>query len=231
ARERYLSLGGADLGTRAPAVLERLGLAARALDRLAGVTGLAAAVVERGGFTLGPVDLDVRRGHRVAIVGPNGSGKSTLLEALLGRVPLAAGRRWLGRSVVVGSVDQVRRTFAPAEPLVDAFRAVTGQDVPAARTLLAKFGLGADDVLRPVGSLSSGERTRADLALLLARQANLLVLDEPTNHLDLAAIEALEQGLSAYDGTVLLVTHDRRLLERVGSTRRVEVDGGRVREA
>ena len=133
--------------------------------------------------------------------------------------------------MVVGSVDQVRRTFAPAEPLVDAFRAVTGQDVPAARTLLAKLGVGADDVLRPVGSLSPGERTRADLALLLARQANLLVLDEPTNHLDLAAIEALEQGLSAYDGTVLLVTHDRRLLERVGSTRRVEVDGGRVREA
>ncbi|HEU4911624.1 MAG TPA: ATP-binding cassette domain-containing protein, partial [Actinomycetes bacterium] len=166
-----------------------LGAAARGGDEVA---GLAAAVVERGGFTLGPVDLDVRRGDRVAIVGPNGSGKSTLLDALLGRVPLAAGRRWLGRNVVVGSVDQVRRTFAPAEPLVDAFRAVTGQDAPAARTLLAKFGLGADDVLRPVGSLSPGERTRADLALLLARQANLLVLDEPTNHLDLAAIEALE---------------------------------------
>ena len=194
------------------------------------VAGLAGAVVERAGFRLGPVDLDVRRGDRIAITGPNGSGKSTLLDALLGRAPIAAGRQWLGRGIVVGSVDQVRRTFEPAQPLVDAFRAATGQDVAEARTLLAKFGLGAEDVPRPVGSLSPGERTRADLALLLARRANLLVLDEPTNHLDLPAIEALEQALSTYDGTVLLVTHDRRLLERVESTRHVDVDRGSVRE-
>jgi ATPase subunit of ABC transporter with duplicated ATPase domains len=194
------------------------------------VAGLAAAVVERGGFRLGPVDLAVRRGERLAVTGPNGSGKSTLLGALLGRLPLTSGRSWLGRSVVVGEIDQVRQTFDPVAPLVEAFRGATGQDEPEARTLLAKFGLGADDVLRPVGTLSPGERTRADLALLMARRANLLVLDEPTNHLDLAAIEQLEEALSAYDGTLLLVSHDRRLLDHVHTDRHVETDDGRVRE-
>ncbi len=195
------------------------------------VAGLAAAVVRRGDFTLGPVDLAVRRGERVAVTGPNGSGKSTLLAALLGRLPVTSGRAWLGRSVVVGEVDQVRRTFDPAETLVDAFRVATGQDEADARTLLAKFGLGADDVLRPVGTLSPGERTRADLALLMARRANLLVLDEPTNHLDLAAIEQLEKALDSYDGTLLLVSHDRRLLAQVRTDRHVRVEDGRVREA
>jgi ATPase subunit of ABC transporter with duplicated ATPase domains len=194
------------------------------------VAGLAAAVVRREGFQLGPVDLAVRRGERIAVTGPNGSGKSTLLAALLGRLTLTSGRSWLGRSVVVGEVDQVRRTFPAAEPLVDTFRAATGLDQAEARTLLAKFGLGADDVLRPVGTLSPGERTRADLALLMARRANLLVLDEPTNHLDLAAIEQLEEALGTYDGTLLLVSHDRRLLDHVHTDRHVHVGHGQVRE-
>jgi ATPase subunit of ABC transporter with duplicated ATPase domains len=124
----------------------------------------------------------------------------------------------------------VRRTFPTGEPLVDAFRSRTGADPAVTRTLLAKFGLGADEVLRPVGSLSPGERTRADLALLMATGANLLVLDEPTNHLDLPAIEALEAALATYDGTLLLVSHDRRLLERVATNRRLLVDAGQVRE-
>jgi ATPase subunit of ABC transporter with duplicated ATPase domains len=194
------------------------------------VAGLAAAVVDREGFRLGPVDLAVRRGERLAVTGRNGSGKSTLLAALLGRLPLSSGRSWLGRSVVVGEVDQVRRTFPGDTALVQAFRDVTGLDEAEARTLLAKFGLGADDVLRPVGTLSPGERTRADLALLMAQRANLLVLDEPTNHLDLAAIEQLEEALSTYDGTLLLVSHDRRLLEHVRTDRHLRVDDGRVAE-
>jgi len=194
------------------------------------VAGLVAAVAERGDFRLGPVDLVVHRGDRVALTGPNGSGKSTLLGALLGRLPLVSGRSWLGRSVVVGEVDQVRRTFDDGETLVGAFRSATGQEEAEARTLLAKFGLGADDVLRAVGTLSPGERTRADLALLMARGANLLVLDEPTNHLDLMAIEQLEEALGTYDGTLVLVTHDRRLLDHVRTDRHLHVDEGLVRE-
>ena len=113
---------------------------------------------------------------------------------------------------------------------MDAFTAAVPGMAPAdARTLLAKSGLRAAHVLRPADTLSPGERTRAALALLLqARGVNLLVLDEPTNHLDLPAIEQLEATLVSYPGTLLLVTHDRRMLEAVAVTRRIEVDGGTV---
>ncbi|TFV63643.1 ABC-F family ATP-binding cassette domain-containing protein [Geodermatophilus sp. DF01-2] len=196
------------------------------------VATLAGAVVRRGGFTLGPVDLQVDWGDRVAITGPNGSGKSTLLAALLGRVPLDEGRGGLGPSVRVGEIDQARRAFLGSEPLLDAFSAeVPDRATADVRTLLAKFGLTAEHVLRPADTLSPGERTRAGLALLQARGVNVLVLDEPTNHLDLPAIEQLEQALAGYRGTLLLVTHDRRMLAAVDTTRRLAVADGRVTEA
>ena len=196
------------------------------------VATLRGAVVRRGDFVLGPLDLQVDWGDRVAITGPNGSGKTTLLGALLGRVPLDSGTASLGPSVRIGEVDQARELFLGDEPLLDAFGAEV-PDWPTAevRTLLAKFGLVADHVLRPSATLSPGERTRAALALLQARGVNVLVLDEPTNHLDLAAIEQLEQALASYEGTLLLVTHDRRMLEAVSTTRRLAVDAGRVGES
>ncbi|WP_375483014.1 ABC-F family ATP-binding cassette domain-containing protein [uncultured Jatrophihabitans sp.] len=189
------------------------------------------AVVRRGGFTLGPVDLQIDWGDRVVITGPNGSGKTTLLAALLGRTELASGRSSLGPGVVVGGVDQARALLGEDETLPRAFARLL-PDWPDAevRTLLAKFGLRADHVGRTAGTLSPGERTRAALALLQARGVNLLVLDEPTNHLDLPAIEQLEQALATYPGTMLLVSHDRRLLEAVAVTRRLSVDHGTVRE-
>jgi ATPase subunit of ABC transporter with duplicated ATPase domains len=195
------------------------------------VATLRGAVVRRGSFTLGPVDLQVDWGDRLAITGANGSGKSTLLGALLGRVPLDEGTASLGAGVRLGEVDQVRGLFLGDEPLAAAFGAEV-PDLPDAevRTLLAKFGLRADHVLRPAATLSPGERTRAALALLQARGVNVLVLDEPTNHLDLPAIEQLEQALADYSGTLLLVTHDRRMLEAVHTTRRFDVDAGRVTE-
>jgi ATPase subunit of ABC transporter with duplicated ATPase domains len=195
------------------------------------VATLRGAVVRRGPFTLGPVDLQVDWGDRVAITGANGSGKSTLLAALLGRLPVDEGTASLGSGVRLGEVDQVRGLFLGDEPLAAAFGAEV-PDLPDAevRTLLAKFGLRADHVLRPAGTLSPGERTRAALALLQARGVNVLVLDEPTNHLDLPAIEQLEQALADYPGTLLLVTHDRRMLEAVHTTRRFEVSAGRVAE-
>ncbi|MEV1288121.1 ABC-F family ATP-binding cassette domain-containing protein [Micromonospora sp. NPDC049679] len=195
------------------------------------VAALRAAVVRRGGFTLGPVDLQIDWADRVAITGANGSGKSTLLAALLGRLPLDEGHAALGPGVVVGEVDQARALFLGTETLLDAFGAATPELTPAeVRTLLAKFGLRAAHVLRPAETLSPGERTRAALALLQARGVNLLVLDEPTNHLDLAAIEQLESALASYPGTLLLVTHDRRMLDAVATTRHIEVDAGRVRD-
>ena len=200
------------------------------------VASLSGAVVRRGSFTLGPIDARVDWADRVVITGANGSGKSTLLGALLGRIPLDEGSGGLGSSVQVGEIDQARGLFLGPEPLVRAFRDAlrdrTGPDWSESdvRTLLAKFGLTGEHVPRPAASLSPGERTRAALALLQAREVNLLVLDEPTNHLDLPAIEQLEQALDAFPGTVLLVTHDRRMLESVHSTRRWVVEGGRVRE-
>ncbi|MCF7552978.1 ABC-F family ATP-binding cassette domain-containing protein [Pseudonocardia sp. WMMC193] len=190
---------------------------------------LDGAVVQRGSFTLGPVTAQVDWADRVIITGANGSGKSTLLGALLGRIPVAAGSAGLGSGVVVGEVDQARGLFLGDEPLVTAFgRAVPDWPESEVRTLLAKFGLTKEHVPRPAASLSPGERTRAALALLQAREVNLLVLDEPTNHLDLPAIEQLEQALDSFPGTVLLVTHDRRMLDTVRATRRWRVEAGRL---
>ncbi|MGB6163622.1 MAG: ABC-F family ATP-binding cassette domain-containing protein [Pseudonocardiaceae bacterium] len=194
------------------------------------VAVLRGAVARRGAFTLGPVDLQIDWAERVAITGANGSGKSTLLGALLGRLPLDAGSAWLGPSVVVGEIDQVRGLFLGEQSLLDAFGAASGLVPADARTLLAKFGLRAGHVLRRAVTLSPGERTRAALALLQARGVNLLVLDEPTNHLDLPAIEQLESALKTYPGTLLLVTHDRRMLDAVPINRHINVDHGRVTE-
>jgi ATPase subunit of ABC transporter with duplicated ATPase domains len=193
------------------------------------VATLRDAVVRRGAFTLGPVTLQIDWADRVAITGANGAGKSTLLAALLGRIPLDEGTAALGPGVVVGEVDQARGLFVDDRPLMTAFGAAVPDLRDAdVRTLLAKFGLRAAHVLRPASKLSPGERTRAALALLQARGVNLLVLDEPTNHLDLPAIEQLESALVSYPGTLLLVTHDRRMLDAVPTNRHLEVADGKV---
>ncbi|SDT29263.1 ATPase components of ABC transporters with duplicated ATPase domains [Friedmanniella luteola] len=193
------------------------------------VAVLDGAVLRRGDFTFGPVSLQVDARDRIGITGPNGAGKTTLLELLLGRLRPDEGRAALGASVAVGEIDQARTGLAEDLPLGTAFEAVVpSMDAGAIRTLLAKFGLKADQVTRLVGRLSPGERTRAALALLQARGVNLLVLDEPTNHLDLPAIEQLEQALASYDGALLLVSHDRRLLGNVSLDQSWSVEAGRV---
>ncbi|MFZ1432886.1 MAG: ABC-F family ATP-binding cassette domain-containing protein [Candidatus Microthrix parvicella] len=187
------------------------------------VATLANAVIRRGDFVLGPANVEISWAERVAIVGPNGSGKSTLLEALLGRIPLESGEANLGRSVELGELHQARRVFAEDASLLDGFIAASNLLIADARSLLAKFGLDAGDVNRHAADLSPGERTRASLALLMAQGVNCLVLDEPTNHLDLPAIEQLESALRTWDGTLLLITHDRRFLEAVEITRTIDV--------
>ena len=195
------------------------------------VARLEGAVVRRGPFQLGPVDLELSWADRVAITGPNGGGKSTLLAALLGRLPLAAGRQWLGPGGVVGELDQRRARLDAGQDLLSGFVAATGQLPEAARSTLAKFGLGADHVNRRPGALSPGERTRALLAALMATGTNCLVFDEPTNHLDLPAIEQLEEALARFEGTLLVVSHDRWLLETLTVNRTWVVEGGQVTES
>jgi ATPase subunit of ABC transporter with duplicated ATPase domains len=191
------------------------------------VLRLEGAVATRGDFTIGPLDLALGRADRLAIAGPNGSGKSTLIDVLLGRLPLESGGLWAGPGVVLGELTQLRGELVRGE-LLPAFTRESGLNDEDARTLLAKFGLGADHVRRDASSLSPGERTRALLALLAARGVNCLILDEPTNHLDLPAIEELERALEAFDGTVVLVTHDRRFLEAFRATRTLELRPSRA---
>ena len=194
------------------------------------VASLTDAVVSLGSFRLGPVSLAVDYGERVVIIGPNGSGKSTLLGALLGEIPLTSGTQRLGPSVQLGRLEQARTQLAGRgeQTTLAAFQAATGLTVSEARTLLAKFGVGAEHVHRSAESLSPGERTRLVLALFMAVGCNCLVLDEPTNHLDLPAIEQIEQAVETFPGTVLLVSHDRVLLQHIRRTRTIELRDGNV---
>src|SRR4051812_13248016 len=195
------------------------------------VASMSGAVARRGSFILGPIDVRVDWADRIALSGANGSGKTTLLGALLGRIPLNEGSASLGPGVRLGEVDQARGLFLGPQSLVRSF----GEAVPEwteaeVRTLLAKFGLGGQHATRPAASLSPGERTRAALVLLQAREVNLIVLDEPTNHLDLPAIEQPERAPAPFGGTVLLVTHDRRMVDAVRTPRRWLMSGGRLVE-
>jgi ATPase subunit of ABC transporter with duplicated ATPase domains len=183
------------------------------------VLRLSRAVAQRGDFRLGPLDLDLVPGERLSIAGPNGSGKSTLVGLLLDGTDQVGGERRVGRRTVIGAIGQERATYSGSAALVDELVSRTGLTRVDARTLLAKFGLRADHIGRRCASLSPGERTRAQLAELQAREVNLLILDEPTNHLDLEAVEQLESALVDYDGTLAVVSHDRRFLERISPTR------------
>ncbi len=183
------------------------------------VLTLDAVVARNGAFEVGPVSAQVERGARVALVGPNGSGKTTLLECVLGRRTPASGRISWGTRTAVGVLDQDRTTIAGPRPLLEVAAGALGStDTASVRTLLAKFGLGAEHVDRPCSTLSLGERTRAALAVLQGREVNVLVLDEPTNHADVEAIEQLQDALVAFGGTVLIVTHDRTLAEALAPT-------------
>ncbi len=192
------------------------------------VARLSGVVVERGSFRVGPVDLELRHGDRLALLGRNGAGKTTLLKALLGELPLVAGERRLGPGTVLGELPQGPGPFAGKERLLHRFTELSGVPTGEARALLATFALGADDVLRAGPSLSPGERSRAAIALLAARGVNALVLDEPTNNLDLEAIEQLELAVESFEGAAVLVTHDRRFLEAFNATQTIELPAARA---
>ncbi|HEY2788456.1 MAG TPA: ABC-F family ATP-binding cassette domain-containing protein [Gaiellales bacterium] len=200
----------------APARSGRVVLEAEGLDiAVAGRTLIAGA------------DFAIERGQRVALIGPNGAGKTTLIETLLGRRPAAAGRIRLGHGAIPGYYSQQSLELPDAYRALDAITSGTGLTGPAARDLLGLFLFSGDDVEKPVAALSGGERRRLALARTVVSGANFLMLDEPTNHLDIESREALEDALLGFPGTVLLVSHDRALIEAL-ATRTLAIEGGRL---
>ncbi len=162
-------------------------------------------------------DVEVRRGDRVALIGPNGAGKTTLLKTILGQVRPLSGRVRFGASVQVGYLAQAQAGLDPDETVLDAILDVQNLPISQARNFLGQFLFSGDDVFRTIGTLSGGQRSRVALARLTLHGANLLLLDEPTNHLDLDTQEILEQVLRQFPGTILLVTHDRYLVQALAT--------------
>jgi ATP-binding cassette subfamily F protein 3 len=175
------------------------------------------------------VELWLERGEHVSLVGPNGTGKTTLIETLAGRRPLAAGRLSTGHNVKVGYLsqhaDELGAGGPPEQSVVDAAQRATGLSPGRARALLGRFLFSGEEAEKPLSGLSGGERRRLSLAVLVQSGANVLILDEPTNHLDIESREALEDALRGFAGAILLVSHDRALLDAVG-TRTVAVEDG-----
>jgi ATP-binding cassette subfamily F protein 3 len=184
-----------------------------------------ASIQVPGRTLLSGADLEVERGEHVVLVGANGSGKTTLIETLAGRREPASGIVRSGHNVKLGYLSQHADTAAGAGSVLDAAQRETGLTGPKARQLLGGFLFSGADAEKQLSDISGGEQRRLSLAILVASGANVLILDEPTNHLDNESREALEDALTAFEGAVVLISHDRALLEAVGSRTLVCEDG------
>ena len=198
------------------------------LELKAPAVSVGSADDEAGAHTLvRDVDVVLERGEKVALLGPNGSGKTTLIETVAGLRSLPAGASHLGHNVRPAYYSQQGRELREEDTVLQTVLPLVGHDEQAARGLLGRFQFGPDEVEKRVEMLSGGERSRLRLLTLLVGDANFLLLDEPTNHLDMGSVEALADALEDYTGTILLVTHDRHLIERV-ATRVLEIHDGRL---
>src|SRR4051812_2948961 len=162
-------------------------------------------------------EMWLERGEHVSLVGPNGAGKTTLIETLAGRRELEKGKLRRGHNIEIGYLSQHAEELSADGTVLEACQRATGLTPNKARALLGRFLFSGEEAEKPVSGLSGGERRRLSLAILVHSGANVLILDEPTNHLDIESREALEDALSSFAGTVLLVSHDRALLDAVGS--------------
>ncbi len=197
------------------------------------MTGARVEVGEPPKVLLDDAEIWLERGEHVSLVGPNGAGKTTLIDTLAGVRPLAAGRLSTGHNVKLGHLSQHADELSKgpggrARTVIEACAIHTGLPPQKARALLGRFLFSGEEAEKPLDGLSGGERRRLSLAILVASGANVLILDEPTNHLDIESREALEDALQAFEGALLLVSHDRALLEAVG-TRTVAVLDGTLR--
>jgi ATP-binding cassette, subfamily F, member 3 len=177
---------------------------------------------------LSEAELWLERGEHVSLVGPNGAGKTTLIETLAGRRPLEKGKLRTGHNVDLGYLSQHAEELGTQGTVLEAAQRATGLTPNKARALLGRFLFSGAEAEKPVAGLSGGERRRLSLAILVQSGANLLILDEPTNHLDLESREALEDALRVFDGSVILVSHDRALLDAVG-TRTIAIENRTLR--
>jgi ATP-binding cassette, subfamily F, member 3 len=208
-----------------PAVRMRWPSLGRSGDRVMDVEGLS---VGWEGPLLHGISFGLRRGERLAVVGRNGAGKTTLLHTLAGRLPALAGRLRLGAGVVPGWYDQEQVEVPAGMSVLQVLLESRPDWTPAdARAWAGRFGFSGEAADADTGTLSGGERARLSLARLLAFGPNLMILDEPTNHLDMVTCEVLEQALAEFPGAVVLVSHDRRLVEKV-ATGVLLLDGGRA---
>jgi ATP-binding cassette subfamily F protein 3 len=193
------------------------------------VLKLDGATIEVPGRTLlSGAELELERGEHVVLIGPNGAGKTTLIETLAGRTEPAKGSVREGHNVKVGYLSQHADTAAGEGTVLQAVQRETGLNGQKARSLLGNFLFSGADAEKQLDNISGGEQRRLSLAILVSSGANVLILDEPTNHLDVESREALEDALSAYEGAVILISHDRALLEAIGS-RTIVCEGGELR--
>lgn len=191
------------------------------------VFSLSSAEYRNDGVSIGPINQTISYGERIVIMGPNGSGKSTLLKLLTGHLTPISGVVTMGARVRIGYLPQIME-IKGGETLLEYFMDNADIDQSNGRKILARFGFSGDAVKAVVGEMSPGERSRLILASLMAKDVNCLVLDEPTNHLDPEALDRLEEALEGFEGTVVIVSHDRYLVEKIRATKTLVLENSQL---